>query len=69
MSNDKDVFEKQHSRLIFNSSPHEHLKEAIQTVEQENWLNLKRRWSAEGCEHDSSDDPVSPEKSFCILVR
>lgn len=35
------VFEKQHSRLIFNSSPQERLKEAIQTVEQENWLNLK----------------------------
>lgn len=48
MSNDEDVFEKQHSRLIFNSSLHEHLKEAIHTVEQENWLNLKRRWSSGG---------------------
>lgn len=73
MSNDGAVFEKQHSRLIFNSSPHEHLKEAIQTVEQEDWLNLKRmsfwRWSTGGCGHDTSDDPVSPEKNFCILVK
>lgn len=67
------VFEKQHSRLIFNSSRHEHLKEAIQIVEQENWLDLKRmsswRWSTGGGGHDSSDEPVSPEKSFCILAR
>lgn len=73
MSNEEAVFEKQHSGLIFSSSPHEHLKEAIQTVEQENCLNLKRmsswRWSTGGCGHDSSDDPVSPEKSLCILVR
>ena len=47
MSNDVAVFEKKHSRLIFNSSPQEHLKEAIQIAEQENWLNPKRM--APGC--------------------
>lgn len=55
---------------IQGSSPHEHLKEVIQAVEQESWLNLKRmfswRWSTGGCGHDSSD---YTEKSFCILLR
>lgn len=41
MSNGVAVFEKQHSRLIFNSSPQEHVKEAIQMARQENWLNPK----------------------------
>lgn len=42
MSNDMVVFEKQYSRLIFNSSPCEDLKEAIQTMEQDNGLNPKK---------------------------
>lgn len=36
------VFKKQRSRLIFISSPCEDLKEAFQTVEQDNWLNPKQ---------------------------
>lgn len=39
MSNDVAAFEKQHWRLIFNSSTQECLKEAIQILEQEKQLN------------------------------